>query len=270
MSLGNKETLQFIKDGAVCVEVGVWQGDLSRQIAQLPISRLYLIDPWESINDVEGRLHNTDQKNLDDIYNKAEKIIGKIETRFYYKLCDLRVIYGEMFREELRDYDYWGWGDLDVMYGNFENFPVPANGTPDLFCNYHKRDAIHLVQSDTPLGLWYASGHFVMMRNDDRSRGLINHLPTADRLIKDITNRYIDEHLVPTVLMHEFKNIKRIHSTAIQYVDPNSVVMKNGAIYADGKHLNYIHWYTDKDKIKSIENWRAVPNDFKLTDYYEC
>ena len=73
MSLGNKETLQFIKDGAVCVEVGVWQGDLSRQIAQLPISRLYLIDPWESINDVEGRLHNTDQKNLDDIYNKVRR-----------------------------------------------------------------------------------------------------------------------------------------------------------------------------------------------------
>ena len=73
MSLGNKETLQFIKDGDVCVEVGVWQGDLSRQIAQLPISRLYLIDPWRSINDVEGRLHNTDQKKLDDIYNKVRR-----------------------------------------------------------------------------------------------------------------------------------------------------------------------------------------------------
>lgn len=73
MSLGNKETLQFIKEGDVCIEVGVWQGDLSRQIARLPISRLYLIDPWQSINDVEGRLHNTDQEKLDRIYNKVRR-----------------------------------------------------------------------------------------------------------------------------------------------------------------------------------------------------
>ena len=64
MSLGNKGVLQFIKNDAVCVEVGVWKGDLSRHIAQLPISELYLIDPWQTINDVEGRLHNTEQKNL--------------------------------------------------------------------------------------------------------------------------------------------------------------------------------------------------------------
>lgn len=73
MSLGNNATLEFIKRDAVCIEVGVWQGDLSRQITQLPISRLYLIDPWKSINDVEGRLHNTDQKILDDIYNKVRR-----------------------------------------------------------------------------------------------------------------------------------------------------------------------------------------------------
>jgi hypothetical protein len=69
MGLGNKKTLQFIKHDAVCVEVGVWKGDLSRQIAQLPISKLYLVDPWKTINDVEGRLHNREQKELDDIYN---------------------------------------------------------------------------------------------------------------------------------------------------------------------------------------------------------
>jgi len=220
------------------------------------------------INDVPDnvKIHKC---TIDDIYNRAEKIIGKIETRFYYKLCDLRVIYGEMFKEELSMYDYWGWGDLDVMYGQFENFPKPGNGTPDLFCNYHKRNDMHLVQSETPVGIWYASGHFVMMRNDDRSRGLINHLPTAERLIKDKTNRYIDEHLVPTVLMHEFKNVQKIHSTDVQYVDVQTVEMRNGAIYANETHLNYLHWYTDKNKIKSIENWRSIPNNFKLTQYYE-
>lgn len=73
MSLGNKGVLQFIKEGDVCIEVGVWKGDLSRHISQLPISRLYLIDPWQSINDFEGRLHNTDQKKLDNIYQMVRR-----------------------------------------------------------------------------------------------------------------------------------------------------------------------------------------------------
>ena len=73
MSLGNKGVLKFIKNNAVCVEVGVWKGDLSRHIAQLPISELHLIDPWQTINDVEGRLHNTEQEKLDRIYRMVRR-----------------------------------------------------------------------------------------------------------------------------------------------------------------------------------------------------
>ena len=97
MSLGNKGTLHFIKPNAVCVEVGVWKGDLSRQIIQKPISKLYLVDPWKSINDVEGRLHNTEQKNLDKIYrivrrrfsfDKKIEIIRKFSTEAMLDIQD--------------------------------------------------------------------------------------------------------------------------------------------------------------------------------------
>jgi hypothetical protein len=90
MSLGNKGVLKFIKNNAVCVEVGVWKGDLSRHIAQLPISELHLIDPWQAINDVEGRLHNTEQEKLDRIYrivkrrfsfDKKVKLIRKFSAK---------------------------------------------------------------------------------------------------------------------------------------------------------------------------------------------
>ena len=56
MTLGNKDMLKHIKPNDVCVEVGVWKGDLSRQIAQTQASEIYLVDPWQSINDVPGRL----------------------------------------------------------------------------------------------------------------------------------------------------------------------------------------------------------------------
>lgn len=38
------------------------------------------------------------------------------------KLCDLRPIYGEIFRKYLVGYDYWGYGDIDVIYGNLSKY----------------------------------------------------------------------------------------------------------------------------------------------------
>jgi hypothetical protein len=35
-----------------------------------------------------------------------------------YKLCDFRPAYGHVFADDLRDYDYWGFGDLDVVFGD--------------------------------------------------------------------------------------------------------------------------------------------------------
>tara|TARA_B000000557_G_scaffold263699_1_gene267134 strand:- start:1006 stop:1878 length:873 start_codon:yes stop_codon:yes gene_type:complete len=35
-----------------------------------------------------------------------------------YKLCDFRVMYADMFSEYINGFDFWGFGDLDVMYGN--------------------------------------------------------------------------------------------------------------------------------------------------------
>lgn len=35
-----------------------------------------------------------------------------------YKLCDLKPFYGLIHREELSGYDWWGFGDMDVVYGS--------------------------------------------------------------------------------------------------------------------------------------------------------
>ena len=35
-----------------------------------------------------------------------------------YKLCDLRPAYGRIFEDILNGYDFWGFGDIDVLYGD--------------------------------------------------------------------------------------------------------------------------------------------------------
>lgn len=39
-----------------------------------------------------------------------------------YKLCDLRPAYGEMFQDYLKDYDFWGHCDMDLVFGDIRNF----------------------------------------------------------------------------------------------------------------------------------------------------
>ncbi len=39
-----------------------------------------------------------------------------------YKLCDFRPSYGEIFKEQLVGYDYWGFCDIDLIWGDLRKF----------------------------------------------------------------------------------------------------------------------------------------------------
>ena len=39
-----------------------------------------------------------------------------------YKICDYRPAFAYIFSEYVKDYAFWGWGDLDVVYGDIRHF----------------------------------------------------------------------------------------------------------------------------------------------------
>lgn len=39
-----------------------------------------------------------------------------------YKLCDFKGAYGYIFEEYISGYDFWGFGDIDVVYGDLRHF----------------------------------------------------------------------------------------------------------------------------------------------------
>ena len=74
-----------------------------------------------------------------------------------YKFCDFRPAYGEIFAEYLKEYDFWGYRDLDLVFGNIRSFitdellgkydHIFGRGHFSLFKNTPKINAIyHLVQ----------------------------------------------------------------------------------------------------------------------------
>lgn len=60
---------------------------------------------------------------LNALKQRIEKKIGfSISLEAPYKICDFRPAFGFIFEEELKGFDFWGWGDVDLVYGKLSNF----------------------------------------------------------------------------------------------------------------------------------------------------
>lgn len=52
----------------------------------------------------------------------SEKLNIKIEVTKPYKLCDFKPAFGVIFSSYLKEYDFWGITDIDVIYGRIREF----------------------------------------------------------------------------------------------------------------------------------------------------
>lgn len=59
-----------------------------------------------------------------EVKQRIKSVVGnrKIVLNKPYKLCDYRPLYGLAFQDILHNYDYWGYSDLDVVYGDLWKF----------------------------------------------------------------------------------------------------------------------------------------------------
>ncbi len=64
------------------------------------------------------------QKNsFETFVQRISTALGQqCEIRYPYKLCDYRPAWGVIFSQELKNYDFWGSIDSDVILGNFSKF----------------------------------------------------------------------------------------------------------------------------------------------------
>lgn len=63
--------------------------------------------------------------SFEDMKNKIQKIYSfPVSIDKPYKLVDYKVAYGEIFEEELREYEFWGHCDLDMMWGDIRRFLI--------------------------------------------------------------------------------------------------------------------------------------------------
>ena len=170
---------------------------------------------------------------LSEIRDKAISLLGfKAALDRSYKLCDYKPIYGALFYEDIKEYDFWGYCDIDLIFGNISRFL-----TDDIFDNYDKI---------------LTCGHFTLQRNTPQINFIFKNDP--DKYYKYVysTNKscLFDEGLFTGALsIYKEKGVK----SAIMYdkkFNINEIMYSNGIrIYANFDIYADINIYYDNLRI---------------------
>ena len=97
------------------------------------------------------------------------------------KLCDLKPFYGIIHKEMLlsNDYEWWGFGDIDLVYGNLS--PIVR------LSQTNKYDVI-------TTHIKCIAGHFTLIRTKSAITKIALEIPNIKRLVEDKESLWVDEY----------------------------------------------------------------------------
>ena len=95
-----------------------------------------------------------------------------------YKLCDLKPALGYIHREELCGFDFWAFGDIDLVYGNLRSyFTADRLSRHDLYSTHRRR----------------ISGHCCLLRNTPLMREAFMQAPNWKKFLGNPEHVAFDE-----------------------------------------------------------------------------
>ncbi|WP_435139217.1 DUF6625 family protein [Formosa sp. A9] len=122
---------------------------------------------------------------LAHLNQQVNKIVGVEVPLSPRKFCDLKPAYGDIFKAQLVDFDFWGICDMDIIWGDIRKFI-----TGDLLNQYDiissRKHAI--------------SGHFTLFKNTPSINTLYKQLPNIKALYSVPEFKWTDEHVLTKYL----------------------------------------------------------------------
>jgi hypothetical protein len=117
-------------------------------------------------------------KELHQIQTMASAKLGfQVALKKPYKLCDFKPAYGVIFKEFINGYDHWGFGDIDVIYGNIRSFITPEILQSDVISARHD----------------YLTGHFCLFKNCKKINALYTQSKDYKKVFTSEKNFCFDE-----------------------------------------------------------------------------
>lgn len=220
---------------------------------------------------------------FDEVKSRLQREVGFKIKLSPYKLCDFRPVYGSAFYDYIKNYDYWGHCDFDVIFGDIRPFidSELAKGTEQIL----------------------QRGHFTLYANTQKCREL--YKKTADKnlvcypytkVFRTGHSCWFDEYLGMGVVADKYLTTykdqhveKVVLDVPSQPVEFTSVVDKrkyfcvweNGKLYrimedtGDKQEFMYIHLQKrrmqlcdDINKILAADKFYILPTCFSIKQGY--
>jgi hypothetical protein len=118
-------------------------------------------------------------KYADYIRNVSDRLKINFNPASNYKICDIKPMYADMYYEDIKDYDFFGFGDLDVIYGNIRKFYTDEILSYDVISTHSNM----------------LSGHFALFRNVERLRKAYTKIPRWKHYIENPDSTRFDEDI---------------------------------------------------------------------------
>lgn len=137
----------------------------------------------------------TTLRNFNNLANK--KMNSNFTISRSYKLCDYKPAYGLILEDFIKNYDWWGYCDMDLVWGDIRKFFIP-----ELLENYDK------------IGVY---GHCTIIKNTDAlNRAFLSDLDGHKRYLEVFNseeNRSFDEEFNGSINNIFKSHNYRIHDT---------------------------------------------------------
>jgi hypothetical protein len=107
---------------------------------------------------------------FDDYCAHASALLGvRFRPTQTYNICNLKPMFGYLYRDIAKRYDFYGWGDLDVIYGNLRSFLSPPVLSHNLISTHS-----HIC-----------SGHLTLVRSEARLHEAFRQLTVWEERLED-------------------------------------------------------------------------------------
>lgn len=165
-----------------------------------------------------------------------------------YKLCDYKPTYGFVFEEYLSDYDFWGFGDIDVIYGNIRHF-------------YGADIAAYKIISTHDSCV---SGHFCLLQNSPLLKNAYRKIKGWQSILENPSYLRFDEGHFTNLILRRTQHRRRLQYlwsrlspspyAPVLFVERHSTILSPQRKWRDGTREYPGEWYwkegcltTDKD-----------------------
>jgi len=129
-----------------------------------------------------------EKMSMDDFNKLAKKQTGLyFSIKTPYKTCDVRPMYGDIFKHYLNGFTFWGSYDLDVIYGDLESYGL---GTKLTNCDIY-----------TPFDS--VVGHFTLYRNIEK----------INKLYLKLENLHLAYQDAPSIIGHDERLSQKLINT---------------------------------------------------------